>query len=308
MFCGALGALHMSKKRIAILFVVLLLAVASLYYAHRRMLHRGAPTAETYPTAVINSSPAAAIPETPGHDKPGSPPAERAKVRVAPAETGPILRPGETLEYAANVTKIDSTVATLKILVGDKRDLAGKNVWHLQAFAHTENPYRMIFELDDRFDSYSDPVDLSSHQYEMHLSERGQKVDSVERLYSSPKDFAPQGMIAARVLPETRDPLGFLHYLRNVNWNNTPEVHSPVYDGHKLYDVRAVLKSKSQSVSVPAGDFNTTKIEIHVFDNGAEMKDAHFFLYLANDSLRIPVLVEAVLPVASARVELTKAK
>jgi hypothetical protein len=308
MFRGAQCALHMSKKRIVILFVVLLLAVASWYYAHRRTLHRGAPTAETYPTAVINPSPSAAIPETSGHEKPGAPPAENAKVHVPAGETGPILRPGETLEYAANVTKIDSTVATLKVLVGDKRDLAGKNVWHLQAFAHTENPYRMIFELDDRFDSYSDPVDLSSHQYEMHLSERGQKVDSVERLYSSPKDFAPAGMIAARVLPETRDPLGFLHYLRNVDWNKTPEVRSPVYDGHKLYDVRAVLKSKSQPVSVPAGDFNTTKIEIHVFDNGAEMKDAHFFLYLANDSLRIPVLVEAVLPVASARVELTKAK
>ena len=300
----------MSKKRIAILFVVLLLAVASWYYAHRRTLHRGAPTAETYPTAVLNTSPSAAIPETPGHEKPGTgtPPAESAKVHAPAAEAGPILRPGETLEYAANVTKIDSTVATLKILVRDKRDLAGRNVWHLQAFAHTENPYRMIFELDDRFDSYSDPVDLSSHQYEMHLSERGQKVDSVERLYSSPNDFAPAGMIAARVLPETRDPLGFLHYLRNVDWNKTPEVRSPVYDGHKLYDVRAVLKSKSQPASVPAGDFNTTKIEIHVFDNGAEMKDAHFFLYLANDSLRIPVLVEAVLPVASARVELTKAK
>jgi hypothetical protein len=184
MFRGAQCALHMSKKRIAILFVVLLLAVAGLYYAHRRTLHRGAPTAETYPTAALNTSPSAAIPETPGHEKPGTgaPPAESAKVHVPAVEAGPILRPGETLEYAANVTKIDSTVATLKILVRDKRDLAGRNVWHLQAFAHTENPYRMIFELDDRFDSYSDPVDLSSHQYEMHLSERGQKVDSVERL------------------------------------------------------------------------------------------------------------------------------
>ena len=308
LFRGAECALHMSKKRIAILLVVLLLAVAGLYYAHRRTLHRGAPTAETYPTAVLNTSPAAAIPETPAHEKPGAPPAETARAHAPAAEAGPILRPGETLDYAANVTKIDSTVATLKILVGDKRDLAGKNVWHLQAFAHTENPYRMIFELDDRFDSYSDPVDLSSHQYEMHLSERGQKVDSVERLYSSPKDSAPAGMIAARVLPETRDPLGFLHYLRNVDWNKTPGVRSPVYDGHKLYDVRAVLKSKSEPVSVPAGDFSTTKIEIHVFDNGVEMKDAHFFLYLANDSLRIPVLLEAVLPIASARVELTKAK
>jgi uncharacterized protein DUF3108 len=93
-----------------------------------------------------------------------------------------------------------------------------------------------------------------------------------------------------------------------VDWSKKSAVNSPVYDGRKLYEVRAELKSKSEAVSVPAGDFHTTKIEIHVMDNGVEMKDAHFFVYLANDALRIPVLVEAVLPVATARVELTKAK
>jgi len=36
------------------------------------------------------------------------------------------------------------------------------------------------------------------------------------------------------------------------------------------------------------------------------MKDAHFLLYLTNDERRLPVLLEAVLPFASARVELSK--
>ena len=297
----------MNKRRIVILGVVLLLAAASLYYVNRRPAHRGAPTAATYPSSARSRPPSPAAHESVG-GKSGAARTEVAKAHVIPPEIGLLLRSGETLEFAANVAKLDSTVANLKILVGEKRDLAGKSVWHFQAFAHTENPYRMVFELDDQFDSYSDPADLTSQQYEMHLSERGQKVDSVQRLFASAKDPAPPGVTAARVLPETRDPLGFLHFLRNVDWSKTPEVHSPVYDGHKLYDVRAELKSKSAAVTVPAGDFNTTKIEIHVFENGAEMKDAHFFLYLANDSLRIPVLVEAVLPVASARVELTKAK
>jgi len=62
------------------------------------------------------------------------------------------------------------------------------------------------------------------------------------------------------------------------------------------------------AVSVPAGKFTATKIEIRVFDNGVEMKDAHFLLYLANDAARTPVLMEAVLPVATARVELKKAR
>jgi hypothetical protein len=99
-----------------------------------------------------------------------------------------------------------------------------------------------------------------------------------------------------------------LEYLRGVDWSRTAEVRSPVYDGHKLYEARAVLVGKSAAVSVPAGNFSTLKIEIHVMDSGTEMKDAHFFLYLTHDSTRLPVLMEAVLPVATVRVELAKAK
>jgi hypothetical protein len=291
----------MSKRPQAILAVVLLLAGAVFYgyRLSRRPLRRaGLPTASD--PSSNRGIPANPVPE------PASP--GNLGVAASPVVMAPVLRPGETLEFAANVTKLNSTVANLKVVVGEKRSLAGKSVWHLQAFVHTENPYRMVFELDDQFDSYSDPATLTSVQYEMHLSERGQKVDSVQRLFSSTKDPAPPDAAAARVLPGTRDPLGFLHYLRNVDWSNTPEVHSPVYDGRKLYDARAVLKSKSVSVSVPAGDFSASKIEIHVMENGSEMKDAHFLLYLNHDAARTPVLMEAVLPFATVRVELTNAK
>ena len=217
-------------------------------------------------------------------------------------------RTGETLDFIANVPKLNSAVANLKVKVGERRNVAGKDVWHLQAFAHTENPYRMVFELDDEFDSYSEISDLISTKYEMHLNERGQKMDTVERLTPSSREPAPGNEVAARVLPGTRDPIGMLMYLRGVDWSKTREVKSPVFDGHKLYDVRAVLVGKSQSVIVAAGKYTTTKIEIHVIDNGTEMKDAHFLLYLADGPERLPVLMEAVLPVATARVELVKAR
>jgi len=217
-------------------------------------------------------------------------------------------RSGETLDFSANVPKLNSTVANLRVKVGERQSVAGKDVWHLQAFAHTENPYRMVFELDDEFDSYSESSNLVSLKYEMHLNERGQKVDTVERMTPSSREPAPAHEVAARVLPGTRDPIGMLMYLRGVDWNATKEVKSPVFDGHKLYDVRAVVVGKSQSVTVAAGRYSTTKIEIHVMDNGTEMKDAHFLLYLADGAERLPVLMEAVLPVATARVELVKAR
>lgn len=250
-----------------------------------------------------------------------APPAEKPAIAAAaespslpdsnqttlPVDSGLPLRAGEVLEYTANVSKL-SNVASLRLQVAGRGNFLGKSTWHLQAFAHTQNPLRMVFELDDQFDSYSDAATLASLQYEMHLSERGQKVESVQRMTATGKEPAPPNAAEARVLPGTRDPLGMMQYLRSVDWTKTPGVRCPVYDGHKLYDVRSRLAAASETVNVPAGNYTASRIEIRVFDNGIEMKDASFTLFLANNSARTPVLLEALLPFATARVELVKAR
>jgi hypothetical protein len=263
--------------------------------------------------------PEVAAPEPPGFheapvaDKSSTPvtatlpaPAETRKL-PPPVDPGFQLKDGETLEFTANVSTLKD-VANLKLEVAGRGNFLGKSTWHLRAFAHTLNPLRMVFELDDQFDSYSDAGTLASLQYEMHLSERGQKVESIHPMTAPGKEPAATDATEARVLPGTRDPLGLMQYFRNVDWTRTPEVHSPAYDGHKLYDVRAKLAAASERVTVPAGNFTTSKISIRVLDNGVEMKDASFTLYLANNAARTPVLLEAVLPFATARVELLKSK
>ncbi len=230
-----------------------------------------------------------------------------AKNSEPAADPGLPLRRGEVLEYTANVSSLNN-VANLKLLVGEHKDFFGKNAWHLQAFAHTESPLRMVFELDDQFDSYSDASTMTSLQYEMHLSERGQKVDSVQRMTETGKEPAPRDATETRVLPGTRDPLGMMQFLRSVDWTKTAEVRCPVYDGHKLYDVRAKLVAAGEAVTVPAGTYKTSKIEIRVFENGQEMKDAHFTMYFANNAARTPVLLEAIMPFATAQVLLVHAK
>jgi hypothetical protein len=300
----------MAKKLIWLLFVCVVLLGAGwyLYWKLARPIPNDIPVASNWP-AIAPAEPPASSNVTGNHASPPTGAVEPVEKKEPPGGApGFVLRQGETLEYDANITKLNSTVARLKISALEKRNHGGKGTWHLQAFAHTENPYRMVFELDDQFDSYSDAASMTSVQYEMHLSERGQKVDSVQRMMSSLKDPVRPGEAAARVLPGTRDPLGMLHYLRSVDWSSTSEVRSPVYDGHKLYDVRAVLVGKPVTVTVPAGKYAAIKIEIHVMDNGVQMKDAHFLLYLTNDAARLPVQMEAVLPFATARVALTRWK
>jgi len=231
---------------------------------------------------------------------------ESKKIPAEKDTPGP-LRAGEALEYTASVATLNN-VANLRVSVAERQNFLGNNAWHFQAFARTENPLRMVFALDDQFDSYSDAGTLTSLQYEMHLNERGQKVESVQRMVVAGKELAPADATAAIVLPGTRDPLGMMEYLRGVDWSKTPEVRSPVYDGRKLYDVRASLAAGSEKVTVPAGSYTASKIELRIFDNGAEMKDSHFFLYLANNAARTPVLLDAQLPFANAQVELLRAQ
>jgi uncharacterized protein DUF3108 len=296
------------KTTIGIAFLVALgCAAGAFYWLHGR---NGQPFPEVVSAEPPGFHEAAAA--SPASATAGAPSAKRgadsgAKKAPAPVDAVLPLRTGEELDYTANIAKLEN-VATLTLKIAGKGNFSGKSAWHLQASAHTQNPLRMVFELDDQFDSYSDAGTLACFQYEMHLRERGQKVESVQRMTTTGREPAPPDATAARVLPGTRDPLGMMQYVRNVDWARTPEVRSPVYDGHKLYDVRAKLAGTAAHVTVPAGEYTATRIDIRVFDNGVEMKDASFVLYLATNAARTPVLLEAVMPFATARVELEKAK
>jgi hypothetical protein len=293
------------RKVIGIAGLLALGCAAGGYYWVRE---RNAGLARAWASARASDSLSAPATDLPPIEPTGSPSASTPDKTGEPVvDPGLPLRRGEVLEYTANVSSL-TNVANLKLQVGEHRDFLGKSAWHLQAFAHTESPLRMVFELDDQFDSYSDAQTMASLQYEMHLSERGQKVDSVQRMTATGKEPAPPDASETRVLPGTRDPLGMMQFLRNVDWTKTAEVRSPVYDGHKLYDVRAKLVSAAEAVTVPAGNYKTSKIEIRVFENGQEMKDARFTIYFANNAARAPVLLEAVMPFATAQVQLVHAK
>jgi hypothetical protein len=295
----------MAKPSTTIAVVVALACVAGAYYwAHGLgAIGRVSKAAQPAPAALAMANEKGATPSAGDAPSRTIEPGERA----APGDAGTPLRPGEVLEFAADVEKL-SNVANLRLQIVDRRNFFGKNAWHLQAFARTENPLRMVFELDDQFDSYSDAATFSSLQYEMHLNERGEKQESIQRMTTTGAERAPANVTQTRVVPGTRDPLGLMQYLRTVDWAKTHEVRGPVYDGHKLYDVAARLDGSTQNITVPAGGFSASRIEIRVFDAGSELKDAHFTLYLAGNAARTPVLLEAVVPFATARVALVKMK
>lgn len=293
----------MSRRVVVVLAIFLAVACGAAAFVWLHVGGQSKTSVNFTPEPAVATNPAVpmAAPQPTVGTAPAAPKQPTVAIAVPAAFAPPI---GEALEFSATVAKVNN-VATLRLLVNGRKEMAGKDAWHLQAFAQTQNPLRLVFELDDQFDSYSAPGDFTSVQYEMRLSEHGTKVNSIQRMTATGREPASADTTQARVLPGTRDPLGMMQYLRSVDWAKTLQVDGPVYDGRKLYQVKA-QKIGSAEVQVPAGHYSTNTVEIKVFDDGAEMKDAHFTLHLAKDAARTPVLLEATLPFAEARVQLVK--
>jgi hypothetical protein len=227
------------------------------------------------------------------------------KAPAPPAIPAAPFHAGENLNYTVNWSRINDAV-TAKLTVVGEQAFYGKAAWHVQAQAHTNNPLRYVVTVDDQFDSYASRMDLTGMQFEMYLHEQGKAENHLFRL-SSVSSPAPNGATQVQVLPNTRDALGFAYYLRTVNWEQTAEVRSPVFDGRKIYEVRARVTNPRGEVSVRAGKFIATAIGLRVYDRGTELTTTKLTIWIAQDPAHTPVLIEVELPFGTGRVELLNA-
>ena len=229
----------------------------------------------------------------------------KAATPATPKELPMPFRVGEALKYQVSWASF-ATAAAVELAVPERRDFYGWQTWHFRASAHTESPVRALFAIDDQFDSYTDTTSLESRQYETHLNELGRTADREWR-------FVPEGQTprasgaAVIVLPGTRDPLGALNSLRAIDWQRTPEVHTAVYDGHNLYEMRAKMEASDEAVTVPAGTFSAERIAIQVFLHEKEVPGVSFAVWLTRNSARTPVVMKAEMPFGSLRVEMVSA-
>lgn len=235
---------------------------------------------------VLAASPARSAPETP------------------PKETAVPFGAGEQLDYRIGWEKF-LTAATARMRVVERRPFYGRMAWHFQTRARTVEPVRFLYALDDQFDSYTDAATLAGLQYETYLREPGKKEDNIVRMSTKEQPAGDDGP-TVRVPEGTRDPLGALYSLRAHDWSRAETLQMPVYDGKKLYELRARKARVGEAVTVPAGSYKTTLLELHVYERGRELRDTLFRIWLSDDAGRVPVRIEAGLPVGTFRVELER--
>jgi hypothetical protein len=242
-----------------------------------------------------------------GFAQQSKPSKKHGKISTTPAQPVAIpvpFRSGENLEYRVLLSKYALNAAKIETMVVEQRNFFGHPAWHFRASAHTMDTTRTLFPLDDQFDSYTSADNLFSLQFEMYLHEQGKAQTNVFRM-TLEGDPAPPYATAVRVLPGTRDAIGFLYDLRAADWQRTPELHAPIFDGRRLYDAIARIDTPQGTVTVPAGTFPAFRVSIRLFDHGKEVTETKLWVWFTKEASHTPVLVEAEIPFGTARIELT---
>jgi hypothetical protein len=242
-----------------------------------------------------------------GFAQQSKPPKKRAKPPAAPEAPVAIPVPflaGENLQYRVLFSKYAVNAAKIETTVVEQRNFFGRPAWHFRAIAHTMDTTRALFAIDDQFDSYTSAANLFSLQYEMYLHEQGKEQTNLYRM-TVDGDPAPADATAVRVTPGTRDAISYLYNLRAADWQHTPELRAPVFDGRRLYDAIARIDTPQGTVAVPAGNFPAFRVALRLFDHGKELTDTRLWVWLTKDAAHTPVLVEAEIPFGTARIELT---
>lgn len=230
------------------------------------------------------------------------------KQKALPAKDAPKaavvpFHAGEQLEYRLSWATF-LTAATVRLIVVERRALYGWDAWHFRATGNSESPLRTLFTIDDEFDSYTDAATFVSHQFETYLDELGRKEKNVMEL--TPQGTVPRGTVASVIVPPaTRDPLDFIESVRAFDWERYPELRVPVFDGKNLYDIHATRDALDDKISVPALTCNATRIGIHVFAAGKELDHTKIAIWLQRDGTRMPVAIQADLPLGTFRMELS---
>jgi len=227
----------------------------------------------------------------------------------APARADLPFGPGEKLSYNIYWTFILGGTATLETL--ESGQVEGRAALHFRALAKSTPFVDKFYKVRDSIESWVDTGVTRSLLYKKDQSE-----GDYQRNYLV--DFDSMGLTAYRyskgvfknavsVPRGTFDPLSMLFLFRTKPLAVGYDFLAPVTDGEK-YIVGKAKVVRRETISTPAGEFDTLLVEPDVRDIGGVFRkspNATLQVWITNDARRIPVRVKSKVVVGHFTMELT---
>jgi len=219
------------------------------------------------------------------------------------------LRPGETLTYDVSWSDIVSAgVAVMEIR--EKTLPEGEKVLAFIVTTRTVGIVRRFYKVNDRLESVFDPEIMQSLTFSLDQS-HGKRKKKRELVFDHEKN-----MVISRLNSEptetftipdgTQDALSSLYYLRTrSDFVVGKPIIVQVHDSGKTWAVEIHTLGK-EKVTTPAGKFDTIKVRTFPKYEGVFMSKGEIFIWLTDDSRKLPVLMKSTLSIGAIVSTLTK--
>lgn len=107
--------------------------------------------------------------------------------------------------------------------------------------------------------------------------------------------------------PQVQDGLSALYAVRASTFGPTTKLTYPIIDDGSLYTV-TMQTTGTERVRVPAGEMNTWRLGVRIVDAQGQTVGENVGIWLTNDARKLPVKLQADLPVGSFMLALREAR
>ncbi len=218
------------------------------------------------------------------------------------------FKPGEKLTYDVSWSNI-VTAGTAVMEVKPETTAEGRDVLRFIVSSRTVGLVAKFYTLGDTVQSVFDPQIMQSLSYSLNAS-HGKRKKHLELVFNH-----AQRTVVSRLneeSPETlaipdqvQDTLSALYYLRTREDLATGKtVTFEVFESGKSWRVEVHTLGR-EKVKTAAGEFNTIKVGA---SKGLFMNEGEVFIWLTDDSRKVPVLIQSTLSFGSLMFSLTDMK
>lgn len=216
--------------------------------------------------------------------------------------------PGETLTYDISWSNIISA-GTAVMEVKEETLPDGTMIFRFIATSRSVGIVDKFYPVKDRIESRFDPRTMQSLSFilsESHGKRKRRRVlnfDHASRTVVSTVNNDPPQILT--IPDQVQDALSSLFYLRTREDFTIGKTHViEVHDSGKNWSVEVQTLAREQ-VKTPAGVFDTIMVKTFPRYEGVFMNKGEIFIWLTDDSRKIPVLMKSTISIGSIMTTLT---
>ena len=215
------------------------------------------------------------------------------------------FKAGEYLKYRVRYGVFNASFASLNV---KNKNYEGKNLYQVTGKGVTTGLAKLFFKVDDTYESYFDKNTCKPYFFNRDIYEGGytKKLNfffNEENTLVKIKNLENNENKTIPIIPETKDVISALYYLRNnLNTNDlkpNQEVNlDMIFDDDEIFKFRLKFLGREQ-IETKFGNINTLIFRPLVQDGRVLKEQESLTLWISDDANKIPIKIKASLRVGS---------